>query len=267
MYTLNLLSWNIRGIGKVEKHRAIKKLVVSNDVEILFVQESKLETVDVKLVKAIWNKAVDNILFSPARGLSGGILCCWDDNFLMVDFSLIRPNFILFSGMVTRWKKKCNFVNLYAPNDASDRKTMFLELANLMSATEGIWIVGGDFNTVRNHSEKLGFSFNVASMSALDEFIDDSGLVNLSLVGSRFTWSNLRDRVTMCRLDRVLVSTEVLSLIPGLTLKALPKSLSDHNPILVTAECFKSDPKPFKIFTIGWRTKVSTQCWLLLSRS
>ncbi|KAK8578855.1 hypothetical protein V6N13_142141 [Hibiscus sabdariffa] len=115
MYTLKLLSWNIRGIGKVEKHRAIKKLVVSNDVEILFIQDSKLETVDVKLVKAIWNKAADNFLFSPARGLSG--------------------------GMVTRWKIKCNFVNLYAPSDASDRKAVFLELANLMNATEGISIM------------------------------------------------------------------------------------------------------------------------------
>ncbi|KAK8681060.1 hypothetical protein V6N13_053467 [Hibiscus sabdariffa] len=85
-------------------------------------------------------------------------------------------------------------------------------------------------------------------MRTLAEFIKKTGLVDLPLLGSKFTWSNLRESATICRLDRVLVSADILVKFLGVSLQALPKSISDHNPIMVYVESFKSEPRPFKFF-------------------
>ncbi|KAK8607168.1 hypothetical protein V6N13_052912 [Hibiscus sabdariffa] len=81
--------------------------------------------------------------------------------------------------------------------------------------------IGGDFNLVRGQEEKIGFSFNASSSEALNDFIDETGLFDLPLFSSRFTWSNARDHGTFCRLDRVLVSPELLHILPGSSIQEL----------------------------------------------
>ncbi|KAK9029912.1 hypothetical protein V6N11_031354 [Hibiscus sabdariffa] len=58
----------------------------------------------------------------------------------------------------------------------------------------------------------------------------------------------MREVVTLCRLERFMVSLDIIAMLPGLSLKALPKSISDHNPIMVYVKSFKSGPRPFKCF-------------------
>ncbi|KAK8691361.1 hypothetical protein V6N13_074872 [Hibiscus sabdariffa] len=151
-------------------------------------------------------------------------------------------------GKAKGFDSLCGLINLYAPNDGSAKKAVFDELELLISSHNIQWLIGGDFNTVKSPEEKLGVSFNHSAMKALADFIDNTSLIDLPLVGSKFTWSNLRESATMCRLDRILVSPEILELLPGLTLQALPKSISDHNPILAYVEKYKSGPRPFKFF-------------------
>ncbi|GMI90230.1 hypothetical protein HRI_002692300 [Hibiscus trionum] len=106
----------------------------------------------------------------------------------------------------------------------------------------------GDFNIVLNEEEKIVVSFNQSSMRALREFILNIGLVDLPLIGSKFTWSNFRENTTLCRLDRVLISLKILHMALGTCLHSLPKLIFDHNPLFLTAENFKAGPRPFKLF-------------------
>ncbi|GMI79789.1 hypothetical protein like AT1G40390 [Hibiscus trionum] len=85
-------------------------------------------------------------------------------------------------------------------------------------------------------------------MNTLAELVDNSGLVDLPLKGSKFMWSNCRESSTMCRLDCILTSPHILQLIPRLVLQVLPKSISDHNPLFLFIDGFKSGPKSFKFF-------------------
>ncbi|KAK8702438.1 hypothetical protein V6N13_020793 [Hibiscus sabdariffa] len=80
---------------------------------------------------------------------------------------------------------------------------------------EGALDSRGDFNTVKARDENVGVTYNQASMNALQDFIENAGLVDLSLKGSKFTWRNYRESVTPCRLDRILVSPELIQLFPG----------------------------------------------------
>ncbi|KAK8518199.1 hypothetical protein V6N12_017356 [Hibiscus sabdariffa] len=91
-----------------------------------------------------------------------------------------------------------------------------MDLTEKMESYGGLWVVGGDFNTIRSREEKVGRSFNASSMRALAEFIDGNGLLDIPLSGSKFTWSNFRECATQCRLDRLVVSPEIIQLLPNL---------------------------------------------------
>ncbi|KAK8569220.1 hypothetical protein V6N12_007752 [Hibiscus sabdariffa] len=248
MYLLNLVSWNVRGLGKVEKQRAVKNLVKKFWVNFLFIQETKLEIVESKTAKFIGGSCIDQFWFVHAIGSAGGITSFWDSNFFHIERQVLHKSYVLLVGFVQCLKRSCGFINLYTPNDASERKSVFAELENLIKSENLIWILGGDFNSVRGQDEKIGFSFNASSSEVLNDFIEETSLFDLPLSGSRFTWSNARDHGIFCRLDRVFVSPELLHILPGISLQVLPKTISYHNLIQVSVRSFVAGPRPFKIF-------------------
>ncbi|KAK2663064.1 hypothetical protein Ddye_001638 [Dipteronia dyeriana] len=47
------ISWKIRGLGRVEKRRVVRNLVVNNKPTFLFIQESKLNYFDSRIIKSL----------------------------------------------------------------------------------------------------------------------------------------------------------------------------------------------------------------------
>ncbi|GMI75037.1 hypothetical protein HRI_001173000 [Hibiscus trionum] len=82
----------------------------------------------------------------------------------------------------------------------------------------------------------MGLSMNVHLIDAFRNFVSEAELIDLSLVGGKFTWCNNRDPPTFVRLDRFLISAEFNLAFPGLLQKVLPRSLSDHNDVLLISE-------------------------------
>lgn len=64
-------------------------------------------------------------------------------------------------------------------------------------------------------------------------FTRDAMVVDLPLQGLSFTWCHFRENASWARLDRFLVSPIILSWIPKLMQKGLPRSLFDHNAIIL----------------------------------
>ncbi|XVF06647.1 hypothetical protein REPUB_Repub06bG0068100 [Reevesia pubescens] len=48
---------------------------------MLYLQETKLETMDVKLVRNVWGMESFSWVFSSSIGASGGLLTVWDEDF------------------------------------------------------------------------------------------------------------------------------------------------------------------------------------------
>nr|GEY59685.1 hypothetical protein [Tanacetum cinerariifolium] len=66
------------GLGGVKKKQWVKKLCHSNQVNFLSIQETKMVSLDVFMVKILWGNMLFDFAPSSARGRSGGILCVWD---------------------------------------------------------------------------------------------------------------------------------------------------------------------------------------------
>ena len=98
------------------------------------------------------------------------------------------------------------FTSVYGPNTLRDRRFLWEELFGLSSWWNVPWCVSGDSNVVRFPSKRFGSTFFTATMQELSNFILEQGLIDLSLQGGTFTWSNSREVVLKARLDRFLFS-------------------------------------------------------------
>lgn len=68
-------------------------------------------------------------------------------------------------------------------------------------------------------------------MAHLSNFIGRNGLLDMELIGQKFTWSNLKKGkdLIQVRLDRFLILGN-WGIGPYLKLFALPRMVSNHNP-------------------------------------
>ncbi|KAK8697323.1 hypothetical protein V6N13_113475 [Hibiscus sabdariffa] len=87
----------------------------------------------------------------------------------------------------------------------------------------------GDFYAARKKSERLGQKDRSYGIKEFNEFIDICNLVEVPLVGRKFTWT-------------------------GAVVNSLPRNFSDHVPILLSTENTNLGSRPFKLFHV-WLEK------------
>ncbi|XP_075515658.1 uncharacterized protein LOC142550321 [Primulina tabacum] len=135
----------------------------------------------------------------------------------------------------------CSFV--YASCDYIERRDLWHSLL-LVRPVQGHWLVGGDFNVVRDASECLGtHGGRLLPMDEFNTFILDSGLVDAGFERSLFTWTN---KIIWKRLDRVMVSVDWCDHFSSIQVEHLSRALSDHCPLLMTAPVFAHGPSSFR---------------------
>lgn len=59
-------------------------------------------------------------------------------------------------------------------------------------------------------------------MDIFEDFVDRNDLIDVHLVGARFTWSNFQDNLSLSKLDRFLVSTDCDDFFSPMSVSALP---------------------------------------------
>ena len=122
--------------------------------------------------------------------------------------------------------------NVYGPPKAEKKMQFMDSLGMINSMIEGKpWIIGGEFNLIRNLEEKKGGIRQLNPINdSFNEVIDNLKLVYLRTNNDTFTWNNKRtgDRGIAYHLDCFLVSKSIM--MNGGELKALvlPSAGYDH---------------------------------------
>ena len=79
------MTWNVKGLERFEKNRAVRRLILKRRCDMLFIQELKLEVVNPRL----WHFLVGHGSFSREYVSSvdtiGGLLSLWDEKFFTVE--------------------------------------------------------------------------------------------------------------------------------------------------------------------------------------
>lgn len=174
---------------------------------MMWVQETKLESIDKLVVQNIW--AGNNIEFvnSSSVGASGGLLILWKKDFFRATNIIVQRSYILLQGVLYD-NFPCILVNVYAPNDVGSRKVLWDELVGLKANFQEPWCIGGDFNEIKDVGERVGCLRMDRGMKDFIEFCNSMEFIDLPMLGRKYTWSNYQNQAIHSRLDRFLCSQD-----------------------------------------------------------
>ena len=123
-------------------------------------------------------------------------------------------------------------IGIIAPNQPGDRKLFWKELCRLREEFGGPWCIRGDFNEVLSIGERSGCMRRSMGMKDFINFFSSFNLVDLPMLGRRFTRCNAVDGAKWSRLDRFLLHPEWLERF-NFKLWGLSRFGSNHCPILM----------------------------------
>ncbi|GJR55734.1 RNA-directed DNA polymerase, eukaryota [Tanacetum coccineum] len=225
----------------------VKELCIKNKVNFLAIQETKLENMDLWCVKACWGNYAFDFVHSDSVGNSGGILCIWDPNSFRKNNVTVSDYFIMVRGVWLKTGVNIIMVAVYAPQELRDKRILWDYLEHVINQWDGEVVIMGDFNEVRFKSERFGSVFNAQGADVFNAFIASTGLEEVPLGGSSFTWCH-KSATKMSKLDRFLISENLMISCPNISATSLDRYLSDHRPILLRESQHDYGPIPFRFF-------------------
>ncbi|GJW79512.1 RNA-directed DNA polymerase, eukaryota [Tanacetum coccineum] len=125
----------------------------------------------------------------------------------------ISDSFLAVRGTWISSSIKLMIVSVYAPQDLSERETLWEYITHMIDSWEGECVILGYFNKVRSEHERFGTIFNDSGAKAFNNFISSAGLIDLPLEA-------------LC----------------------LDRHLSDYRPIIMRDSVVDYGTSPFRVF-------------------
>jgi hypothetical protein len=243
---LKLLTWNVRGLNDPKKRVVLKNWLRKWKVDVVCLQETKLDKVDGRMISSIWGNRFAGWEVLDAAHTAGGVLLLWDKRVV----ERIDSKVGMFS-VSCHWKSLGDGfewvgTGVYGPNRDDSRSELWAELVEVRNQWSQPWCIFGDFNVVRFPSERRGCVRVTPAMEEFSDFIDGYNLIDLPLNGGLYSWCNGAANPSMSRIDRVLISTDWEEHYPDVVQKLMPKPISDHNPVLLEAGGMARGKSSFK---------------------
>ena len=117
-------------------------------------------------------------------------------------------------------------VAVYGAAHPKFKEQFLMELVQACRKVSLPLLVGGDFNIIRNPSEKNNDRYDDRWPFLFNAIIDSLNLREIEMSGRKFTWANSKRIPTYEKLDRVLASTEWEQRFSLVTVDALNRSHS-----------------------------------------
>lgn len=248
---MRIISWNCTGLGNPTAVRALKKLLKSKCLDVVFLMETRLKHSDKKAKSTFTCGPLSNLFTIDCNYVnghrSGGLALLWNDS---VTMEILNANKMYIDAYITACNNNTSwFISGIYGNPYYSQKHLTCEAIYDLShqRNNAKWLIFGDFNLILNSFEKLGEnSIDYHHTSMFNETLNNCDLNDLGFYGSRYTWANNQsdnDHIKE-RLDRFCASSNWISSFPRFTNTHLLRYTSDHNPIMLdfftTNECYNS---------------------------
>lgn len=139
-----------------------------------------------------------------------------------------------------------HIINIYSPQELSEKKMFWAQLMQIVCSLqdEKLCLVG-DFNCIRDDSERINCVYRRVDSVDFFHFIDNANLLELALSDSQFTWFGPFRRKS--RLDRVFVNDKWWN-EGAWSVKTLNRKGSDHKALHVSLQNLNWGAVPFKVY-------------------
>ncbi|KAH7861825.1 hypothetical protein Vadar_031371 [Vaccinium darrowii] len=242
-------AWNIRGLNDPLKQKEVLSFIRSQKLSLVGIVETKVRSENFdKTVRFCFPTQWASI-HNGSNDRVSRIIVAW--NALDVTVDIIFSSSQLVVVKVLSADQKLFYVSfVYGHNSVVDRRSLWIDMKTMaLSIGNAPWIQLGDFNVVRNPTERL-MGFDRGASDEFNACLDSVGMDDMPSKGFWFTWSNKRSGLgdNKSKLDRVLINAGWLDGFPESEAVFLAPGISDHCSCVVTI--FPDTPKrsPFKFF-------------------
>ncbi|GJS86122.1 RNA-directed DNA polymerase, eukaryota [Tanacetum coccineum] len=108
--------------------------------------ETKMESIELFDIKRCWGNFAFDYVYSESSGNSGGILCVWNPNAFSKSSVTVSDYFIITRGVWRSNGKSMLIISVYAPQEISEKKSLWNYLNHVVNNWKGEAIIMGDFN-------------------------------------------------------------------------------------------------------------------------
>ncbi|KAI0519721.1 hypothetical protein KFK09_007180 [Dendrobium nobile] len=244
-----------RGARKKEASLYLKEILRDHSIFFIGLMETKLASICRKHIDYLIGKDWE-YFHHPAEGTSGGIMVLWKRNMVSFDIRETSSQAIVGSLSVPNlgtWR----IATVYGSRNCKERESLWKQLNDCMEVTI-LSIIGGDFNCIIDKEEKRGgkrFLFSKGPRE-MKSFMVNSDFHDIGSMGPRFTWCNNKEGTSRIweRLDRCILNSIAIQMLPMATIKHLARVASDHSPIVLSMkDRICGENKVFK-FEDTWRS-------------
>ncbi|KAL2224829.1 UNVERIFIED_CONTAM: hypothetical protein Sindi_2936700 [Sesamum indicum] len=227
--------WNVRGLNKRDHQMAVKDIVAEFRLQFLGLLETRVRINNAAQIQSF---LLPQCKWYVDYGSSGNrVWIAWNDSFIDVVVVECGTQFIHCLVTIRAIHETVAVTVTYGATEVVDRRELWSALENLTIQCADIpWLIGGDFNAVRDLSEVCGTSGDI--QTAMEEFnaaIQNTGLLPLPMQGECYTWHNhsATPRNLWKRLDRMLINDRWMARFPNTFYSVLTPRTSDHSPIVL----------------------------------
>ncbi|KAF5468243.1 hypothetical protein F2P56_012410 [Juglans regia] len=237
----SIIVWNVRGIGT--SSRRLKNLVFKFKPKLISVLEPfQNQNKVLRLMNSLhFDSCISNV------DVGGKIWIFWDN---VRDVQVVRTSLQFISLRVNTgsYQFLCNIV--YAKCNMYERKVLWEDLSSHSLGSEPC-LFAGDFNIIRNNSERNGGCPRPnAAMEDFNNWIHQGGLVEMKSKGKKYSWCNGQSGLVRSweKLDRVFMDVPLPSSFPNAICSYLLRTTSDHSPMVIEFKMdpFSYGPSPFR---------------------
>ncbi|KAF5442227.1 hypothetical protein F2P56_034912 [Juglans regia] len=115
------------------------------------------------------------------------------------------------------------FAGVYGPNIDVERRSLWEELAGLLSWWELPSCIGGDYNVSRFPIERSSRTHITLAIRDFPDFITEQALMDIPLTMGTYTWSNTCELPFWPKTDRFLLTLDWELHFPDVTQRRLPR--------------------------------------------
>jgi len=149
-----VLCWNVRGVNADKKWNSIRDKVLSSNCDIVCLQETKRETIDLSFIRNICPQAFDSFVFRPSLGASGGIVVIWKSA-IFSGTEIFQNEFAISTEFTSRINDESWVLRtVYAPCTSNGKRDFLEWFKNIQMPDHIDWLIFGDFNLIRKPEDK-----------------------------------------------------------------------------------------------------------------
>lgn len=242
MFKLNVVTWNVRGLGHLIKCRTVLSFLKKSKASIVLLQETHMSSTDHFKLRRDW---VGQVFSSSFKSNSRGVAILIDKQVPFIFEKQILDSegrYILITGSL--FGQHMTMLNIYAPNEEcpgfmSDMITLF------SFHCKGFGLIAGDFNCVMDPMVDKSPPIAMRSKSSitLNGLCEEVGLLDiwreLNPISRNYTFFS-NPHKSYSRLDFFLIPSNMVHLVSNCNIGSIV--ISDHAPVFMGITL--SQPKP-----------------------